>query len=137
GVQTCALPILLYILGSQTGVRVPPGVREVVQGVRGENHSAITENGRNSRNVYPLKQNCNVYTETSFCASKSPKFCILPCKAAFLSNKHNNDRNDEQTLIQEQITEKMYSLCWTTLRPRPICIPHLLTSCRVWLPDRK
>src|SRR4029434_7844100 len=32
-------------LGSQTGVR------EVVQGVRGEKISAITENGRNSRNV--------------------------------------------------------------------------------------
>ena len=27
------------------------GVREVVQGVRGEKISAITENGRNSRNV--------------------------------------------------------------------------------------
>src|SRR4029434_4855156 len=27
---------------------------------------------------------------------------ILHCKAAFLSNKHNNDRNDEHTLIKEQ-----------------------------------
>src|SRR4029434_6815734 len=45
---------------------------------------------------------------------------ILPCKTTFLSHKHNNDRNDEQTLIQEQITEKMSRLCWTTLRPRPL-----------------
>ena len=45
---------------------------------------------------------------------------ILPCKTAFLSHKHNNDRDDEQTLIQEQITEKMSRLCWTTLRPRPL-----------------
>src|SRR4029434_9820937 len=45
---------------------------------------------------------------------------ILPCKTAFLSHKHNNDRNDEQTLIQEQIIEKMSRLCWTTLRPRPL-----------------
>src|SRR4029434_4044615 len=44
---------------------------------------------------------------------------ILPCKTAFLSHKHNNDRDDEQTLIQEQITEKMSRLCWTMLRPRP------------------
>src|SRR4029434_2965262 len=41
-------------------------------------------------------------------------------KTAFLSHKHINDRNDEQTLIQEQITEKMSRLCWTTLRPRPL-----------------
>ena len=41
----------IYIIGSQTGVRVPPGVRKVVQGVRGEKISAITENGRNSQNV--------------------------------------------------------------------------------------
>src|SRR4029434_6300256 len=45
---------------------------------------------------------------------------ILPCKTAFLSHKHNNDRDNEQTLIQEQITEKMSRLCWTTLRPRPL-----------------
>src|SRR4029434_2176023 len=45
---------------------------------------------------------------------------ILPCKTEFLSHKHNNDRDDEQTLIQEQITEKMSHLCWTTLRPRPL-----------------
>src|SRR4029434_8441846 len=78
-----------YTIGSQTGVR------EVVQGVRGENISAITENGRNSQNVaYRLKQNCNFQKETSFCASKSPKFpCILHCKAVFLSNKHNNNCN--------------------------------------------
>ena len=37
--------VTLYSLSSQTGVR------GVVQGVRGENISAITENGRNSRNV--------------------------------------------------------------------------------------
>ena len=43
--------LFLYSLGSQTGVRVPPGVRKVVQGVRRENISAITESGRNSRNV--------------------------------------------------------------------------------------
>ena len=43
--------LFLYSLGSQTGVRVPPGVRKVVQGVRGENISAITENRRNSRDV--------------------------------------------------------------------------------------
>src|SRR4029434_10360919 len=92
-------PLLLYTIGSQTGVRVPLGVREVVQGVRGEKISAITENGRN----YPLKQNCNCQTETSFCATKSPKFpCILSCKAVFLSYKHNNDRNDEQALIRKQ-----------------------------------
>src|SRR4029434_7987370 len=42
---------MLYTIGSQTGVHVPPGVRKVVQGVRGENISAITENGRNSQNV--------------------------------------------------------------------------------------
>ena len=55
------------------------------------------------RGMYPLKQNCNFQTETSFCASKSPKCpCILPCKAVFLSNKHNNDRNDEQALIKKQ-----------------------------------
>src|SRR4029434_737765 len=53
--------------------------------------------------MYPLKQNCNFQTKTSFCASKSPKFpCILPCKAVFLSYKHNNDRNDEQALIRKQ-----------------------------------
>src|SRR4029434_5310607 len=46
--------------------------------------------------------------------------CVLPCKAVFLSNKHNNDRDNEQTLIQEQITEKMSRLCWTTFRPRPL-----------------
>src|SRR4029434_6534810 len=45
---------------------------------------------------------------------------ILPCKTAFLSHKHKNERYDEQTLIQEQITEKMSRLCWTTLRPRPL-----------------
>src|SRR4029434_11104710 len=73
------------------------------------------------RRMYRLKQNCNFQTKTSFCASKSPKFpCILPCKTAFLSHKHNNDRDNEQTLIQEQITEKMSRLCWTTLRPRPL-----------------
>src|SRR4029434_8140794 len=60
--------------------------------------SAITENGRN----YPLKQNCNFQTETSFCASKSPKFpCSLSCKAVFLSNKHNTNRNDEQAFIKK------------------------------------
>src|SRR4029434_5436803 len=49
-----------------------------------------------------LKQNCNFQTETSFCASKSPKLpCILSCKAVFLSYKHNNDRNDEQALIRD------------------------------------
>ena len=42
---------IIYIIGSQTGVRVPPEVRKVVQGVRGEKISAITENGRNSQNV--------------------------------------------------------------------------------------
>src|SRR4029434_7456261 len=89
------MALLSYCIGSQTGVR------EVVQGVRGENISSITENLRN----YPLKQNCNFQTETSFCASKSPKFpCILPCKAVFLSNKHNNDRNDEQEIIKKQRT---------------------------------
>src|SRR4029434_11333270 len=52
--------------------------------------------------MYPLKQNCNFQTETSFCASKSPKFpCILTCNAVCLSNKHNNDRNDEQALIKK------------------------------------
>src|SRR4029434_20464 len=45
---------------------------------------------------------------------------FTPCKTAFLSHKHNNDLDDEQTLIQEQITEKMSRLCWTTLRPRPL-----------------
>src|SRR4029434_10540914 len=71
--------------------------------------------------MYRLKQNCNFQTETSFCASKSPKFrCIFSCEAVFLSYKHNNDRDNEQTLIQEQITEKMSRLCWTTLRPRPL-----------------
>src|SRR4029434_2962964 len=45
---------------------------------------------------------------------------ILPCKTVFVSHNSNNDRNDEQTLIQEQITEKMSRLCWTTLRPRPL-----------------
>src|SRR4029434_9290065 len=70
------------------------------QGVRGENISAITEKGRN----YPLKQNCNFQMETSFCASKSPKFpCILPCKVVFLSNIHTNDCNDEQAFIKTQI----------------------------------
>src|SRR4029434_4894662 len=50
-----------------------------------------------------LKRNCTFETETSFCSYKSPKFpCILGCKAIFLSNKHNTDRNDEQTLIKEQ-----------------------------------
>src|SRR4029434_8080095 len=53
--------------------------------------------------MYPLKRNCNFQTETSFCAYKSHKFpCILGCKALFLSHKHNNDCNDEQTLIKEQ-----------------------------------
>src|SRR4029434_4838893 len=41
------LKLFIYIIGSQTGVRVPPGV----QGVRGEKISAITENGGNSQNV--------------------------------------------------------------------------------------
>src|SRR4029434_1248372 len=55
------------------------------------------------RRMYRLKQNCNFQTETSFCASKSPKFpCILSCEAVFLSYKHNNDRNDEQALIRKQ-----------------------------------
>src|SRR4029434_9495876 len=48
------IPCLLafvYSIGSQTGVRVPPGVRKVVQGVCGEKMSVITENGRNSQNV--------------------------------------------------------------------------------------
>src|SRR4029434_8671444 len=50
-----------------------------------------------------LKRNCTFETETSFCSYKSPKFpCILGCKATFLSNKHNNDCNDEQTLIKQQ-----------------------------------
>src|SRR4029434_10137545 len=54
--------------------------------------------------MYSLKQNCNFQTETSFWASKSPKFpCILPCKAVFLSNKHNNDHNDEQALIENEL----------------------------------
>ena len=53
--------------------------------------------------MYPLKQNCNFQTETSFCASKSPKYpSILSCKAVFLSNEHNNDRNDEQALIKKR-----------------------------------
>src|SRR4029434_2292366 len=43
--------LFVYVIGSQTGVRVPPGLREVVQGVRGEKMSAITENGRNLQNV--------------------------------------------------------------------------------------
>src|SRR4029434_7311904 len=65
---------------------------------------------------------------------------ILPCKTAFLSHKHNNDRDNEQTLIREQITEKMSCLCWTTLRPRPLlcCLwthrsppkPHSVTFTR-------
>src|SRR4029434_1969405 len=54
--------------------------------------------------MYPLKQNCKFQTETSFCASKLLKFpCILPCKAVFLSNKHNNNRNDEQALIKNEL----------------------------------
>src|SRR4029434_4690638 len=53
--------------------------------------------------MYTLKRNCNFQTETSFCSYKSPKFpCILGCKAIFLSNKHNNDCNYEQTLIKAQ-----------------------------------
>src|SRR4029434_7863952 len=53
--------------------------------------------------MYPFKRNCTFETETSFCSYKSPTFpCILGCKAIFLSNKHNNDCNDEQTLIKEQ-----------------------------------
>src|SRR4029434_6143153 len=53
--------------------------------------------------MYRLKQNCNFQTETSFCASKSPKFpCILSCTAVFISTKHSNDRNDEQALIKKQ-----------------------------------
>src|SRR4029434_9700173 len=55
-------------------------------------------------------------TKTEFQLSTA----IFPCKTAFLSHKHNNDRDNEQTLIQEQITEKMSRLCWTTLRPRPL-----------------
>src|SRR4029434_1687952 len=39
---------VLYVIGSQTGVRVPPGVRKVVQGGRGEIF-AVTENGRSWR----------------------------------------------------------------------------------------
>src|SRR4029434_667981 len=55
------------------------------------------------RGMNPLKRNCNFQTETSFCAYKSTKVpCVLGCKAIFLSNKHNNDRNDKQALIRKQ-----------------------------------
>ena len=87
---------IAYAIGSQTGVR------EVVQGVRGEKISAITENGRNSQNV-PFETELQLSDGNIICASKSPKFpCILSCKAVFLSYKHNNDRNDEQALITKQ-----------------------------------
>src|SRR4029434_2753121 len=71
--------------------------------------------------MYTLKRNCNFQTETPFCASKSPKFaCILSCKTVFISNKHNNDCKDEQTLNKKKKNiEKMARLCCTPLRPRP------------------
>src|SRR4029434_5637918 len=94
---------MLYTIGSQTGVRVPPGVREVVQGVRGENISPITENGRNSRNV-PFETELQLSDGNIFLCIQIPY--ILGCKAVFLSNKHNNDCNDEQTLIKEQNHEE-------------------------------
>ena len=80
---------ILYNIGSQTGVR------KVVQGVHGEKISAITENGRNSQNV-PFE------TELQL-SDGNIILCIkMPCKAVFLSYKHNNDRNDEQALIRKQ-----------------------------------
>src|SRR4029434_10211474 len=68
-----------------------------------------------------LKRNCTFETETPFCASKSPKFaCILSCKTVFISNKHNNDCKDEQTLNKKKKNiETMRRLCRAPLRQRP------------------
>src|SRR4029434_8229434 len=76
------------------GTRTPRGTQSGSGGTRGEN---VCDNGKQNA------QNCNFQTETSLCASKSPKFpCVLSCKAVFLSYKHNNDCNDEQALIRKQ-----------------------------------
>src|SRR4029434_1970540 len=64
----------------------------------------------------PPSQKKNSPTKTELQLSNA----ILPCKTAFLSHKHNNDRDDEQLSTQDKITEKMPSLCCTTLRPRPL-----------------
>src|SRR4029434_3485041 len=77
-----------------------------------------------------LKRNCTFETETSFCAYKSPKFpCILPCKAVFLSNKHNNDRNDEQALIKKQNhSENIQSVLKSPPAPPPCSTVDTHTS---------
>ena len=60
------------------------------------------ENGRNSRNV-PFETKLQLSDGNIILCIKIAKIhlYILPCKAVFLSNKHNNDRNDEQALIKK------------------------------------
>src|SRR4029434_5039466 len=81
--------------------------------------SAITENGRNSQNV-PFETELQLSDGNIILWIKIAQIPMyFTCKAV-LSYKHNNDRNDERALIQEQIAEKMSRLCCTTLRPRAL-----------------
>ena len=81
--------------------------------------------------MYPLKRNCNFQTETPFCASKSPKFpCILSCKTVFISNKHNNDCKDEQTLI---INKKNIENVTSVLNSAPATPPYSTVDATVTL----
>src|SRR4029434_7929713 len=79
------------------------GTRGGSGGTRGEH---FRDNGKRTEFAecrLPFETELQLSDGTSFCASKSPKFpCILPCKAVFLSKKHNNDPNDGLALIKKQ-----------------------------------
>ena len=79
------------------------GVRKVVQGVRGENISAITENGRNLQNV-PFETDLQLSDGNIILCIKIAQIPLYFALQVFLSNKHNNDRKDEQAFIKKQRT---------------------------------